>query len=435
MKRLVAILVALIMILGIVPTAFAVTEGGSGEPGETIAVQSGTKTIKNTGAIEFFFTPEVDGILTVTLSGNPGYKIWVYQVADDGTVGLAKDGTEEATYEYELFGGVDYRVYIIGYYDWTEVTSTITYDAYFTAKELERPLVDIEKSEVVLEPGANVVDLLENTIVSLYEFIPAEPGIYTITVDDGVTMATYGFSAWNLIANAENGVIVHTATDAEQTILIGLTAEAASVTVTIEKTGEYIPPVQNEYTNYEPGCPVDSDFQEPENLVSIDINKEQNVVLGDDGFYHLGTVDGPVVYVNLNNEQFALAVLYDAGAPITMRGIYVDENGESHYYDFMDMIAGNYYEYSKENDYHPLNKDLMIFLKAYGQSQGWYNANTSGFAAIQGGEFLAESAWLACCYTADENPKTGDMGVIGAVIAMTISAISGTALIVKKKEF
>ncbi len=449
MKKFVAALVSLAMILAVVSTGFAVTESGyimtlSGDdPGESIPVQSGTETVTETGAIEFFFTPDADGILSVTLSGNPGYKIWVYQVADDGTVGLAKNGSAEATYEYELVGGVDYRVYIIGYYNWAEAAATITYEASFTAKEIELPPVDMDKSDVVLELGANTVDLLENTIVSLYEFIPAEPGIYTITVDGNVTMATYGFSAWNLMANAENGVIVHTATAAEQTILVGLTAEAASVTVTIEKTGEYVPPVQNEYVDYEPSCPVVSDFEDPSDLVNIDINKEHSVVLGDDGYYHLGTAEGPVVYVNLNNECFTLAALYDAGAPITMRGIYVDENGETHYYDFMSMITGNYYEYSKGNDYHPLNKDLMIFLKAYGQSQGWYNANMSSFEAIKGGQFLEESAWLVSCYSTVSSvepeggdvPPTGDFATLGAMIAMTISAICGTAVVVKKKEF
>ena len=55
-------------------------------------------------------------ILSVTLSGNPGYQLLVYRVADDGSVGLAMNGTNETTYEYELVGGVAYRVYIVGYY-------------------------------------------------------------------------------------------------------------------------------------------------------------------------------------------------------------------------------------------------------------------------------------------------------------------------------
>lgn len=437
MKKVVAALVVLAMIALMAPAAFATGECAS------IPVKSGTETISETGAIEIFFTPDADGVLTVTLSGNPGYKIWVYRGADGGSVGLAKNGSAEATYEYELAANVAYRVCITGYYDWAAAAATITYAVSFTEAETELPPVQIDKSDAMLEIGENTVDLLENTMVSLYEFIPAEAGVYTITVNDGVTMATYGFAAWNKIAAAENGVLVHTATAANQTILIGLTADAVSATVTLEKTGEYTPVAQREYVSYTPNCPVISDFEDPSGLVSIDVNKQQTVVLGNDGYYHLGAANGPIVYVNLNNTQFTLSVLYDAGAPITMRGIYTDENGEVLYYDFIAMIGGDYYNYSKENDYHPLNKDLMIFLKAYGKSQGWYKAHTSSFEVIRSGEFLEESAWLACCYSTVSSVEPGeggpyeggDSGMLDVMIVMAIAALCGAVTVVKKKEF
>ena len=467
MKKIIAALIVFAMIAFMVPTVCASAE--SSNPSAIIPVQSGTESVTDTGAVEFVYTPEADGVLSVTLSGDPGYKIWVYRVADGGSVGLSKRGAAEATYAYELVGGVAYRVHITGYHNWGTAAATITYAASFEAKVTELAPVAIDKSDVVLTLGANTVDLLENTIVSLYDFVPAESGVYTITVGGNVTVATYGFAAWNKIADAENGVVDHTATAANQTFMIGLTADTPSVTVTIEKTGDYAEIVQNEYANYEPECPVISDFEDPSDLVSIDLNKAHNVVLGNDGYYHLGTADGPVIFVNLNNEQFTLSVLYDAGAPITMRGIYTDENGVRHYYDFMAMITDNYYQYSKGNDYHPLNKDLMIFLKAYGKSQGWYKTNTSGFQVIRSGEFLEESAWLASCYSTvsgvevpggdtpggnipggntpggntpggdsdggDTPDDAGDVGFMGAVITMVISAICGTAVVVKKKEF
>ena len=229
-----------------------------------------------------------------------------------------------------------------------------------------------------------------------------------------------------------------------------MTAEADSVTIKIEKTGEYTPSNNHEYVEYEAvDTPVEGVDVEEDDLVNVDITKEQTVVIDEDGFYHLGTVDGPLVYVNLNTDQFTLAILYNAGAPITMRGIYEGEDGV-YYYDFMNMITSNYYDYSTECDYHPLNTDLMIFLQAYGTSQGWYNPATSGFEAIAEGEFNADSAWLASCYiladaeipeggngngNGNGNAQTGDLGIIGAAIAMTVSAIGGVAVVAKKKEF
>ena len=474
MKKIIAVLAVLAMVLTMAPAVLAV-EGTS----RAVAVKSGTESITDTGAIEFYYNAITSGVLTVTLSADTGYRITVSNAATDESIGLPISGTS-GTHTYNLAAGAKYHIYIIGYKNWGEAAATITYEATFQAEELEIPPVEIDKSEVDLVLGDNVVDLLDNTTVSLYQFVPAEPGIYTITAA-GAEIATYGFAAWNLIAQGENGVVEHTATAAEQTILIGLTADTASVTVTVEKTGEYILPDVIEYVDYTPVNDLVADFEDPTDLVNIDINKEQNVVLGSDGYYHLGTAAGPVVYVNLNNDQFTLAILFSAGAPITMRGIYVDDEGQEHYYDFMNMITQLYYEYSREYDYHPLNKDLMVFLKAYGKSQGWYNVETSAFETIQSGEFVEESAWLASCYstvayvepglpeetppaestpaettpaettpaettpaetapaettpaTKDETPATGDNSALVLMFAMMLVSACGMFVIVNKKQ-
>ena len=442
-------------------------EGDDGEEEITEGVlDSATDATIDADGYDINFTPESDGILTIVISGNPGYKVDVIEANTDATIGLPESGSAEQTLTYELVAGTDYIIRVYGYdaAGWDYAESTVSYDVSFEAAELEVEIVDIEKSETVLDLGENTVDLLENTIVSLYEFTPAEPGIYTITVE-GAEIGVYGFSAWNLIAEGENGVVEYTVTAAEQTLLVGVTADAASVTIKIEKTGSYTPPAQIEYETYEPENTVVEEFETPDGLENIDITVEQNVVLGDDGYYHLGTADGPVIYVNLNNDQFTLANLYGAGAPITMRGVYVDEDGVEHYYDFIDMIGSDYYSYSLENDYHPLNTDLMIFLKAYGTAQGWYNAGTSYFEAITSGEFEEESAWLASCYIAVEDDTTdeptdeptdqptdeptdeptddeddvpadtGSIGIFGAIVAMAFSAVGGAAVVAKKKEF
>ena len=130
-----------------------------------------------------------------------------------------------------------------------------------------------------------------------------------------------------------------------------------------------------------------------------------------------------------------------------MRGEkFQDENGDLFCYDYMNMIAfGDYYSYSQECDYYPLNADLMAFFQDYGAAQGWYNANFSNFEAIKTGEFNEESAWMiALVYIADDagdqggeggdNAQTGDFGIVAASLALSLSAICGTALIVKKKE-
>ena len=393
MKRIVGLLVVLALVLSLSATVFAA-------PAASKSVASATNASVGEVETEIQYKPSEDGVLTITISGNPGYHFDVINAKTEGSIGLPVYGDAEGTYTFDLVAATRYKVRIWGYNKalWSDADATVNYNITFTPAVIEVEPIEIDKSEVDLVLGENNVALLENTIVSLYAFTPEEPGVYTFTAE-GAEIATYGFSAWNQLDVGVNGVLEHTATAAEQTVLLGVSAATPNVNIKVEKTGDYTPPVQIEYEDYEPVDTPLTEFVEleEEDVEEIDITQEQNVVLGDDGYYHLGTANGPVVYVNLNTDQFMLAMLYSAGAPIHMHGVYTDENGDPHHYNFINMITNQYYNYSQEYDYHPLNTDLMIFLKAYGTSQGWYNAEYSAFASITSGDFVEESAWLAPC--------------------------------------
>ena len=424
---------------------FASFVAGAGDDNEDSAI-SGSESVDAGVAIEFLYTPDADGILTIALSADPGYKIWVFNNATDETIGLPKSGTS-GSYEYALEAGVEYRIQIIGYYDWEEVAATISYEGTFKAAELEVEQIEIDESTVELVVGEQNIELLPNTITTLFNFYAPEAGIYTLTVPAGAEAALYGFT-WTPYQVAEGNTLVFTATAEGQGFMVGLSNAEASFNVTLEKTGEYQAPKETTYVNYVPTVKFDGDVKLPEgDVTSVDITAAQTVVLGTDGYYHLGTANGPILYVNLNSDGFTLATLLDAGAPITMRGEkYQDENGDLFCNDYMNMIAyGDYYSYSKECDYYPLNADLMKFFQDYGAAQGWYNANFSNFEAIKSGDFNEESAWMvALVYFADnsgnvgggdDNAQTGDFGIIAASVAMGLSAICGTAMLTKKKEF
>ena len=427
-------------------------EGGddNGDAGDDNAMSGTDVSVDANGSIEFFYTPDADGVLTIELSADPGFKIWVYNNATDETIGLPHSGTA-GSYEYALVAGVEYRVVIIGYYDWSEAAATISYEATFEASELEVVKDELAETSVELVVGEQNVELLPNAITTLFNFYAPEAGIYTLTVPAGAEAALYGFT-WTPYQFAEGTTLIFTATEEGQGFMIGLSNAVASFNVTLEKTGEYEAPKETTYINYEPTIEFDDNFELPEgDVTNVDITEAHTAVLGDDGFYHLDTVDGPILYVNLNSDGFTLATLLDAGAPITMRGEkFQDENGDLFCYDYMNMIAfGDYYSYSKECDYYPLTADLMAFFQDYGAAQGWYNANFSNFEAIKSGEFNEESAWMvALVYIADDsgnqggnqggntgdNPQTSDIGIIAASVTMTLSAIVGTALLCKKKE-
>ena len=399
--------------------------------------------------LEIYYTPDDKGVLTIDIAGNPGYSILVQNVATGDTVGLPHESSQAQAATYNLEAGVEYKITLGGFDTavWGAADAALTYDITFEGG-VGDDIVNVDQSDVELVLGEQNVDLLSNAITTLYSFTAAEAGVYTVTIPNDAIAELYS-AGWSSYQTSEDNTLEFTATADGQEFLIGLTSEADSVTIKIEKTGTYTPPAEIEYEEYEAvDTPVESVEVTEEDLINIDITQEQTVVIDEDGFYHLGTVDGPMVYVNLNTDQFPLAALYNAGAPIHMRAPYEDEDGV-HYYNFMTMITQNYYDYSQEFDFHPLNTDLMIFLQSYGANQGWFTPGTSAFDAINEGEFNEDSAWLVGCYiladaeipeqTPDSgnggNAQTGDMGVIGAAVAMALSAIGGVAVVAKKKEF
>ncbi len=420
------------------------TEGaGGGDEIESAPMSGEDVAVGADESLEIYYTPTTNGVLTIDISGTPGYSVLVQNVTTEDTVGLPHESSQPQAATYELEAGVEYKITLTGFSTdtWSAADATLTYEVTFEGGELTPAVEDLAESDVALVIGEQTVDLLPNAITTLYGFTATEAGVYTLTIPNDAIAELYS-AAWISYQICDGNTLVFTATADGQEFLIGLTSEENSMDVTIAKTGSYTPPAQIEYKDYEATDKVVENFEEPENLVNLDISKEHTLVLGTDGFYHLGAANGPIVYVNLNSDQFVMANLLGAGAPTVMRGTYVDEEGNEHHYDFMSLISNKYYDYSREQDFHPLNTDLMIFLKAYGTAQGWYNENTSGFEAILSGDFLEESAWLAACYSTVEyvkapagNAQTGDPIVVAAAVALGVSSICGTALIAKKKEF
>ena len=448
---------------------------GGGSDVESAPMSAENVDISADESIDVYFTPIQDGILTVNISADPGFKFWVYETP------TLPESDVSGTYTYELVAGVEYQISIIGYYDWSEADATISYNITFEGGEIGGAIEDLDESTVELVVGEQNVELLANAITTLYNFTAPEAGVYTVTIPDEAFAELYNV-AWISYQISEGNTLVFTATADEQGFLIGLTSELDFVNIKIEKTGTYTPPAETTYLDYEATVEFDEDFVMPEGEVtSVDITAAQTVVLGTDGYYHLGTANGPILYVNLNSEGFTLATLMSAGAPITMRGEkFEGQDGQLYCYDYMNLIAyGDYFGYSYDNDYYPLNDDLMAFFQDYGAAQGWYNADFSGFDAIKAGGFNEESAWMvALVYIADDanqggntgneggntgnqggntgnqggntgneggntgneggntgnNATTGDFGVIAAAVALGMSAICGTAVIAKKKE-
>ena len=138
-------------------------------------------------------------------------------------------------------------------------------------------------------------------------------------------------------------------------------------------------------------------------LTDFDITDEnlKFVYNENDGFYHFGTADGPVILVKLTVDSPYLAS-FKTIMETTQLAVYVyGEDGEldkkmnyhtvmQKYIDAVDETLGVY----------PLTPALKETLTVVGNAWGWYEGGENGiFFTIAPGTVVSENAYLfACCY-------------------------------------
>ena len=264
---------------------------------------------------------------------------------------------------------------------------------------------DYTVSSTKLKVGTNRVTAAADT-TTIFMFKPTSVGLYEVSVDepDAVLNFWYGSSQYVSVpaADATHEPVTVTCTAVGQSLLIGLSG-VTSATITITAKEGYVPPVKVSYTMYKNTHKPSTRFtMTKEALTEVDITRTQTVVADASGIYHLGTVDGPILYVNLRASRFTdLYKLFypddvegEEWPPIdVMRGRYSETQG----YDFVDAM----YDYANalDGDYYYLTVDIAKYLQCYGADQGWFVPRYSPFEEIQQGAFVEQSAWLVnACY-------------------------------------
>ncbi|MBO5313428.1 MAG: hypothetical protein J6B29_05620 [Clostridia bacterium] len=135
----------------------------------------------------------------------------------------------------------------------------------------------------------------------------------------------------------------------------------------------------------------------------------------DDGYYHLNSVDGPILYIRLNSAVIASQtkdeIIYKYFAPIssitaTLGKIFYEGEGDDRV--IVEKVRYNemlqtYSELCGSKGIYPLNEQLAQAIKDIGDYNDWYSpANEFGVykSHLAAGEtVVSENAWLfACCY-------------------------------------
>ncbi len=350
----------------------------------------------------YTWTAPKDGVLTFT----PGEGTQ-YGVADDA-YGFDEYITEVSTLEVEA-GDV---IYINPWTDSPSVTVTldVAYEAYLTVdgNMHSNDQKTYSDSATTLAIGANNVPVCVAADYTLYYFTAKEDGKYTFAVNGEAEVYNCGSMNY-LIAGTDgsNTVTVELKKDAETVIGVsGVESDECTITVTKAAASQE---VSKYYDNTV--SPVSFTYEgDAEKLfyVYVKDGKADTAVKGSDGYYHYGSENGPILYVNL--EKVPGIDYYNLSETALKGGLKVKlEDGTvinysaavNEYVSFMDSKTKLY----------PLTDDLKEVLVAYGNAQGWYDYDGTLnylFTDANGDRVKVneETAWLfACCYAGAVNTE------------------------------
>jgi hypothetical protein len=347
-------------------------------------------------------------------------------------------------------------------------TDLADYSIYVAPEELD----EYEISDVLLQLGDNQLTLIDTAVTTIYEFCPDEAGLYKFTANDESALVGYwGAGSWYVFDQTENKTNVLESNIAEvgPSVMVGISG-VSEVTLTVERIGDAVLPPEIDEIIYENQADLEDFAGVDGELTYVDVVAgEHTAVLGEDGFYHLDTEDGPILYANITGGAGEGVIGIDLVGAMDYGQVnyYPDETTKV---DFIEAIA-EYADVADEDGFYPLTVDLIEMYQKLGASKGWYDASIQGFYLFGEEEVNAESAWLfACAYVEAEEdapetdapetdapetdeptdapetdapatdvpetdvPETGDNGVMMfAVIAMMAAAAFVATVVLKKR--
>ena len=377
------------------------------------------KTTVKTEVIPKVEIPKIDYTVTVKY-GNGTAASGVEVVFTKGTTEAAKIATdstgkavvklEEGEYGIEIVGNESYFIS----YERASLTAAAPAAEVLLIPYAENPQLIYPAAEEVEPNGdtygvlAGVYDLglgtyritVEKDKMRYIFFRPTEGAIYHITTDsDKVDVGYYGGSFF--VTPNNTGTILSDGTleieflrtAVGNTLVIGLESTSASVTecsITIVKHQDIGLSLEElEWTPYKPDAAFEK-IETPEgNVVGMDLAvwtpldstaTEIPVFFNEkDGYYHLNSVDGPVLYVRIGSKSsYQEALTTIVGTSNLGRYIY-DENGNfvmKERYNEIIMAYANAADI-KYNVY-PLTEDLYYILKGLGDI-GWYDKTSPNY--------------------------------------------------------
>lgn len=240
--------------------------------------------------------------------------------------------------------------------------------------------------------------------VNYFVFEPTQSGKYSVSVNAG-TLSYYGnntafiqdlsdtvdCNGTSFSVNIKEGHL-------GSAYILGIKG-SGSVKLTITRTGDAVLDINDmPWTTYTGTTKPTSKYTySGGSLTKVNITGDTvQIVYGSDGYYHWGSANGPVVYVDLDDDTYLSFSNWLTSDYPVIRAVV--QNGSSvTKWDFSScMSAYNKYKDSGTGVY-PMTEDLKFILETLYETQGWGDPDMAYLFGSVTGTLNKDMAWLFCC--------------------------------------
>ena len=351
--------------------------------------------------------------------GKPYKAVMVRFYAEDGSYTMAAV-SEEGVAEVRLIRG-NYTVELLFEQDGMryaqsglELTADVTTTTIVVAPSISGKPVNVKPvgsgstyQAMPLQLGNNFADL-QPLARKYFVFLPTQTGTYKIYTNRvGAQVENWQTLSQPMenTSGVEDNVYTFEVTELGQTYVIGIDAayDVTDAVITVFRVPDCV--VEEFVGTTVPELPYTAPEMINGRYIWLDLTGIYQFVLGEDGFYHLDTIDGPVVLIDLRGIHYGISIeqLLLAGE---MAYYTYDEDGYPiHKKDFTACMNAYLSMVDPVNGMYPLTADLYEMLNGYGDLMGWWDPNSENYLFAAQDLLVLNSGWLFLACVMQEDPE------------------------------
>ena len=246
--------------------------------------------------------------------------------------------------------------------------------------------------------GKVYVDLTD-TDIRYFIFTPEQPGKYSITTTNADAALSYWGSPFfpnEVPSEVKNNVYSFEVKEVGPSIIVAIRggSNIKGTVLKITRTGNASK--DPERVNFEGTTEPTQPFvvQETGTKTYFDLSIAHTLVKGSDGFYHYGSADGALVYMDLKGAQYGISISTVLSTSAMFK-IEYDSNGNAvRRIDYTNCMNKYVENADEKHGVYALTDDLITMIQNHGNQQGWYEKNGKGYYLFEGEDVLPESAWM-----------------------------------------